>query len=58
MPNEDCLYWEFKGGKKVYPQPQRAGKIIFFIPWIWHGIDPVKSQEERIVVAGNVTRIK
>ena len=34
------------------------GKIIFFIPWTWHGVDPVHSQEERIVVAGNVMRLK
>lgn len=57
-PSEDCLYWEMKSGKKIYPQPQGSGKIIFFCPWTWHGVDPVESQEERIVVAGNVTRLK
>ena len=58
VPDEDCLYWEMNSGKKIYPQPQRSGKIIFFIPWVWHGVDPVESQEERIVVAGNVLRLK
>ena len=57
-PDEDCLYWEMNSGKKIYPQPQRSGKIIFFVPWVWHGVDPVISQDERIVVAGNVARIK
>ena len=47
-----------KAQKKIYPQPQRSGKLIFFIPWTWHGVDPVNSQEERIVVAGNVMRLK
>tara|TARA_B000000557_G_scaffold159485_1_gene129267 strand:+ start:86 stop:661 length:576 start_codon:yes stop_codon:yes gene_type:complete len=58
VPDEDCLYWEMNSGKKIYPQPQRSGKMIFFIPWTWHGVDPVESQEERIVVAGNVMRLK
>ena len=58
VPDEDCLYWEMNSGKKIYPQPQRSGKLIFFIPWTWHGVDPVNSQEERIVVAGNVMRLK
>ena len=56
-PKEDCLHWELNSGKKVYPQPQRSGKMIFFVPWAWHGVDPVTSQDERIVVAGNVARI-
>ena len=58
VPDEDCLYWEMNSGNKIYPQPQRSGKLIFFIPWTWHGVDPVISQDERIVVAGNVSRIK
>ena len=58
VPDEDCLYWEMNSGKKIYPQPQRSGKLIFFIPWTWHGVDPVESKEERIVVAGNVMRLK
>ena len=58
VPDEDCLYWEMQSGKKIYPQPQQSGKIIFFIPWTWHGVDPIHSQEERIVVAGNVIRLK
>ena len=57
-PDEDCLYWEMNSGKKIYPRPQRSGKMIFFMPWTWHGVDPVISQDERIVVAGNVSRIK
>ena len=56
-PKEDCLHWELNSGKKVYPQPQRSGKLIFFVPWAWHGVDPVTSQDERIVVAGNVARL-
>jgi len=56
-PKEDCLHWELDSGKKVYPQPQRSGKLIFFVPWAWHGVDPVTSQDERIVVAGNVARL-
>ena len=58
VPDEQCLYWEMKGGEKVYPPIQSSGKIIFFVPWVWHGVDPVHSQEERIVVAGNVMRLK
>ena len=58
VPDEDCLYWEMNSGKKIYPQPQRSGKLIFFIPWTHHGVDPVESKEERIVVAGNVMRLK
>ena len=57
-PAEDCLYWEMNSGKKIYPQSQRSGKMIFFVPWVYHGVDPVISQEERIVVAGNVVRLK
>ena len=58
VPDEDCLYWEMHSGKKIYPQPQYSGKLIFFVPWTWHGVDPIHSQEERIVVAGNVMRLK
>ena len=58
VPDEQCLYWEMEGGEKVYPPIQSSGKIIFFVPWVYHGVDPVQSQEERIVVAGNVVRLK
>ena len=58
VPKEDCLYFEFESGKKIYPQPQRSGNLVFFPPWVMHGVEPVVSQEDRVVVAGNVLRLK
>ena len=62
VPKEDCFYYRTKNGsewgEKVYPTPQRTGNIVLFPSWTWHGVDAVVSQDDRVVVAGNVLRLR
>ena len=54
--DQDCLYFQV-GDTKVYPKEQRSGKLIFFPAWALHGVDPITTTNERIVVAGNVIKL-
>tara|TARA_B100001113_G_scaffold319202_1_gene287722 strand:+ start:811 stop:1347 length:537 start_codon:yes stop_codon:yes gene_type:complete len=54
--DQDCLYFKI-GDTKVYPKEQRSGKLIFFPAWALHGVDPITTTKERIVVAGNVIKL-
>ena len=54
--DQDCLFFKI-GQEKIYPKDQRSGRMIFFPAWALHGVDPVKTQSDRVVVAGNVNRI-
>lgn len=67
--DQDCLYFQFgdRNAKnkfadpkeyRHYPQPQKTDDIIFYSPWIWHGVDTPTSDKPRVVVAGNVLRLK
>tara|TARA_B100001113_G_scaffold293364_1_gene250192 strand:+ start:72 stop:674 length:603 start_codon:yes stop_codon:yes gene_type:complete len=51
VPKQNCFH--FKSEKKQYPK-QEDGDIIFFPSWATHGVDPVVSCSDRIVVAGNI----
>lgn len=55
--DQDCLYFKV-GDEKFYPKNQRSGTLVFFPPWAMHGVEPVVSQDDRVVVAGNVVRLK
>jgi len=54
--DQDCLFFKI-GDEKIYPKEQRSGTIVFFPAWALHGVDPVETQSDRVVVAGNVNRI-
>jgi len=54
--DQDCLYFKI-AGEKIYPKDQRSGTMIFFPAWALHGVDPVETQSDRVVVAGNVNRV-
>mgnify|MGYP001174444774 FL=1 len=54
--DQDCLYFQI-GDTKVYPKEQRSGKLIFFPSWAFHGVDPITTTKERVVVAGNIVKL-
>ena len=54
--DQDCLYFVV-GDKKVYPKEQRSGKLVFFPPWSLHGVDTITTTKERVVVAGNISKL-
>ncbi len=54
--DQDCLYFQI-GDTKVYPKEQRSGTLVFFPAWAMHGVDPITTTSERMVVAGNVNKI-
>jgi hypothetical protein len=41
-------------GEKVYPEQQNPGDYIVFPSWALHAVDDNLSDEERVVIAGNV----
>ena len=42
-------------GDEVIPKNQKEGDIIVFPSWLWHTAFPNDSNEERFIVAGNIT---
>jgi hypothetical protein len=41
-------------GEKVYPEQQNPGDFIAFPSWALHAVDGNDTDEERVVIAGNV----
>lgn len=63
VPEEKCFYWQGKTddggwGEKHYPEVQSTGHLVLFPSWCWHGVDRVISQDDRVVVAGNILRLR
>tara|TARA_Y100000004_G_C8784436_1_gene356439 strand:- start:97 stop:687 length:591 start_codon:yes stop_codon:yes gene_type:complete len=62
VPDEKCFYWQAKDGdgwgEKQYPELQSTGHLVVFPSWCWHGVDRVISQSDRVVVAGNILRLR
>ena len=52
-PVKKCFYFIIDG-QKVYPEQQNPGDFIAFPSWLLHKVDVNDTNEDRIVVAGNV----
>lgn len=51
--NDKCFYFVIDG-QKVYPECQKDGDFFMFPSWMLHGVDTVKDDGDRLIVAGNV----
>jgi|14_taG_2_1085336.scaffolds.fasta_scaffold16384_3 hypothetical protein len=52
--DQKCFFFVNSDSKKVYPE-QDSGTVLFFAPWMMHGVEPVEASDNpRIVVAGNI----
>ena len=52
VPEQKCFY--FSGDKKHYPVHQKAGDLLVFPSYLYHGVDERKNLEERFVIVGNI----
>ena len=48
-------YTHIFGDNFLVPNEQSSGDIIVFPSWVWHEVLPNKSNEERIVISGNIS---
>ena len=42
-------------GNTLIPDEQLSGDIIAFPSWLWHEVLPNESNQERIVISGNIS---
>ena len=54
VPEQKCFRFTDTKGNVLVPEEQSSGDIIVFPSWVWHEVIPNKSNEERIVIAGNI----
>lgn len=52
-PVKKCFHF-IVNGQKVYPEQQNPGDYIVFPSWALHAVDRNDSNQDRVVIAGNV----
>ena len=55
VPKQKCFRFLDNDGNFLVPNEQSSGDIIVFPSWVWHEVLPNKSNEERIVISGNIS---
>ena len=55
--NVNCFHFIDSAGNKTYPT-QEPGDFIVFPSWAQHAVDPNETDDERVVIAGNVSMIE
>ena len=55
VPKQKCFRFLDNDGNFLVPDEQSSGDIIVFPSWVWHEVLPNKSNEERIVISGNIS---
>ena len=56
VPEQKCFkFTDSEGNNSFYPDEQNSGDIIYFPSWAYHEIDPNRSDDLRVVIAGNIT---
>ena len=55
VPEQKCFRFLDNDGNFLVPDEQSSGDIIVFPSWVWHEVLPNKSNEERIVISGNIS---
>ena len=54
VPKQKYFRFLDNDGNFLVPDEQSSGDIIVFPSWVWHEVLPNKSNEERIVISGNI----
>ena len=52
--DQDCFHFIDSKCNKIYPKNQRSDTLFAFPSWAVHGVDSLKVNYDRIIVAGNV----
>ena len=55
-PPQKCFYFQV-GDEKIYPETQNESDLIVYPSYASHGVDTMTCGTDRVVVAGNVTRM-
>ena len=55
VPKQKYFRFLDNDGNFLVPNEQSSGDIIVFPSWVWHEVLPNKSNEERIVISGNIS---
>ena len=56
VPEQKCFYF-YINGEKIYPDTQGSSDMIFYPSYANHGVDVLENDEDRFVVAGNISQI-
>ncbi len=54
VPEQKCFRFTDTMGNTLTPDEQSSGDIICFPSWVWHEVVPLKTDYQRLVVAGNI----
>lgn len=54
-PEQDCFCFVDSLGNQTFPKTQRENDFIVFPSFILHQATPFESDEDRVIVAGNIT---
>ena len=54
VPEQKCFRFVDNDGNILVPDEQLNGDIIVFPSWVWHEVLPNESNQERIVISGNI----
>ena len=55
VPKKKCFRFTDNAGNTLIPDEQLSGDIIAFPSWLWHEVLPNESNQERIVISGNIS---
>ena len=55
VPKQKCFRFLDNDGNFLVPNEQSSGDLIVFPSWVWHEVLPNKSNQERIVISGNIS---
>ena len=54
-PKQDCFCFVDSNGNQTFPKTQRQNDFIVFPSFILHQAVPFESDEDRVIIAGNIT---
>ena len=54
IPEQKCFRFTDMLGNVFYPEEQSSGDIICFPSWVWHEALPMETDQQRLVVSGNL----
>ena len=55
VPDQKCFRFTDTKNNFLIPEEQLNGDIICFPSWLWHEVIPNETNEDRLVIAGNIT---
>lgn len=55
VPEQKCFYFLDSNQNKIYPEFQSNGDMISFPSWVYHGVDKVNINFDRIIISGNIS---